>query len=154
MAKITDGTSHTIAMTEDSPRNYETLFPYIMGSADPIYASGNNADPPTPSGNRAVNRWAEPDNAAGISGPGNSVAGNLKGVVNNNNFPPGGPADCPWKNSNCGPNGEIFSDHPSGAHVLLCDGSVQLLQAQVDPRVIRKLVTRSEGTVVMPNEFE
>jgi hypothetical protein len=153
-SKITDGTSHTLAIVEDSPVNYETVFPFISGSADPVIAAGNDADPPTPSGNRAVNRWAEPDNAIGISGPGNSTVGNLKGIVNNNFMPPGGPGDCPWRQSNCGPNGEIFSYHPAGALVLLCDGSVQFLQEQIDPRIVRKLVTRAEGTTVNPSDYE
>ena len=112
------------------------------------------ADPPAPSGNRAMNRWAEPDNGAGISGPQNAAPDNLRGAVNNNSEPTGGPPDCPWKLSNCGPNGEIFSLHPAGAHVLLCDGSVQFLQDQVDPRVVRKLVTRSEGTPLSESEYQ
>jgi prepilin-type processing-associated H-X9-DG protein len=56
--------------------------------------------------------------------------------------------------SNCGPNGEIFSFHVSGANVLLCDGSVHFLNEQVDPRVVRKLVTRSEGTSVSESEYQ
>jgi prepilin-type N-terminal cleavage/methylation domain-containing protein/prepilin-type processing-associated H-X9-DG protein len=155
VSKITDGLSHTLLMIEDNPENYESQFPYISSAvADPVNAAGNAADPPSPSGNRAMNRWAEPDNACGISGPQNAVAGNLKGIVNNNNSPPGGPADCPWKLSNCGPNGEIFSYHNGGAHVLVCDGSVQFLSEQVDPRVVRKLVTRAEGRPVTASEYE
>ena len=154
IGRITDGTSQTLAIAEDSPINYETMFPFIASAvADPVIVAGNDADPPTPTGNRAMNRWAEPDNGAGISGPQNAAPGSLRGVVNNNSEPPGGPADCPWKLSNCGPNGEIFSFHPSGAHVLLCDGSVQFLQDQIDPRVVRKLVTRAEGTALTESEY-
>ncbi len=155
LAKITDGTSHTIALAEDSPVNYETVFPYITGmSADPVMAAGKSADTPTPSGFRAMNRWAEPDNGAGISGPGNATAGSLRGIVNNNMEPTGGPADCPWKQANCGPNGEIFSYHTGGAHVVLCDGSVTMLNEEIDPRVVRKLVTRAEGTQLSSNEYQ
>jgi prepilin-type N-terminal cleavage/methylation domain-containing protein/prepilin-type processing-associated H-X9-DG protein len=155
IGRITDGTSHTIAIAEDSPVNYETEFPFIGSAApDPVVAAGNNADPPSPSKNRAMNRWAEPDNGAGISGPQNATPGNLKGVVNNNNSPPGGPPDCPWKLSNCGPNGEVFSFHPSGANALLCDGSVQLLHDSLDPRVLRKLVTRAEGLAVNDSDYQ
>ncbi len=155
MARITDGTSHTLALIEDSPVNYETISPFVASAAaDPVVISGNNADPPSPSKNRAMNRWAEPDNGAGISGPINAVVGSLKGAVNNNNTPIGGPPDCPWKSSNCGPNGEIFSFHVGGANVLLCDGSVQFLNEQVDPRVVRKLVTRSEGVSVNESEYQ
>jgi len=155
MGRITDGTSHTLAMVEDSPINYETIFPFIKSaSPDPVIAAGNDADSPTPSNNRAMNRWAEPDNAAGISGPQNATPGNLKGIVNNNSTPFGGPSDCLWTLSNCGPNGEIFSLHPIGANVLLVDGSVQFLNDQIDPRVVRKLVTRAEGTTIEVSEYE
>src|SRR4029077_16882250 len=85
ISKITDGTSHTIAIAEDNPVNYETEFPYIPSPVvDPVISAGNDADPPTPSGNRAMNRWAEPDNGVGISGPNNVSPGNLKQVINNN----------------------------------------------------------------------
>jgi hypothetical protein len=155
IGRITDGTSHTIAIAEDHPVNYETMFPFIVSPVpDPVVAAGNIADLPTPSKCRAVNRWAEPDNGIGISGPGNSTVGNLRSSINNNSEPPGGPGDCPWKTSNCGPNSEIFSFHPAGAHVLLCDGSVDLLQDAIDPRVLRKLVTRAEGTQVGPADYQ
>ena len=86
MARITDGTSHTLAIAEDSPVNFETVFPLIASTVpDPVVAAGNNADPAPPSNNRAVNRWAEPDNGIGISGPGNATANSLRGVINNNN---------------------------------------------------------------------
>jgi prepilin-type N-terminal cleavage/methylation domain-containing protein/prepilin-type processing-associated H-X9-DG protein len=155
IGRITDGTSHTIAIAEDSPINYETEFPFIASAVpDPVVLAGNNADAPSPSKNRAMNRWAEPDNGIGISGPQNATLGNLKGAVNNNSTPPGGPPDCLWKLSNCGPNGEVFSLHPSGANVLLCDGSVQLLYESLDPRVLRKLVTRSEGLAVNDADYQ
>jgi prepilin-type processing-associated H-X9-DG protein len=155
ISRITDGTSHTIAIAEDSPVNYETIFPFIVSKVpDPVIAAGNDADPPPPSSSRASNRWAEPDNGIGISGPGNATVGNLRGVINNNNSTDGGPADCPWTATNCGPNTEIFSYHPDGANVLLCDGSVQMLHEQIDPRVVRKLVTRAEGVPVEQAEYQ
>jgi type II secretory pathway pseudopilin PulG len=155
IGRITDGTSHTIAIAEDQPVNYETVFPFIVSPVtDPAVAAGSSADPPAPSKSRAVNRWAEPDNGIGISGPGNSIVGSLRSPINNNSEPPGGPPDCPWKNSNCGPNSEIFSFHAAGAHVLLCDGSVDLLQDAIDPRVLRKLVTRAEGTQVDSSDYQ
>ncbi|MEX0676910.1 MAG: DUF1559 domain-containing protein [Pirellulales bacterium] len=155
IGRITDGTSHTIAMAEDCPVNYETVFPFIVSaSPDPVVAAANNADPPAPSKHRSANRWAEPDNGIGISGPSNSTEGHLRSPVNNNSEPPGGPADCRWTRSNCGPNSEIFSFHPAGAHVMLCDGSVNLLRDAIDPRVLRKLVTRAEGTEVDSGDYQ
>ncbi len=147
LAKVRDGTSHTMALAEDVGRYYETVKPNCKSAyPDPVVAAGNNADPPTPSGNRAINRWAEPDTGNGISGPPNSVLGNLKGVINNNQLPNGGPSDCLWSNNNCGPNDEIFSFHPGVALALFADGSAHAIGEDIDPRALRKLVTRNEGT--------
>ena len=148
IALITDGLSQTIALAEDNPMNYETLSPYVVSpNPDPI--GSNNADPPTASGNRAMNRWAEPDNGFGVSGPGN-VATRKQPYINNNNSPIGGPTDCSWGLTNCGPNGEIFSLHSEGAHVVLCDGSAQFLSAQIDFVTLRSLISRSEGVPTGP----
>jgi prepilin-type N-terminal cleavage/methylation domain-containing protein len=151
MAKILDGTSHTIAFAEDVGRAYETVQPYMKSNyPDPVVAAGNSPDPPTPSGNRCVNRWAEPDSGNGVSGPKNAQLGDLKGVVNNNALPQGGPADCPWSDNNCGPNDEIFSYHSGVALAVFVDGSVHSLTEDMDPRVMRKLVTRAEAVPIDP----
>ncbi len=115
LARITDGLSHTIVFAEDSPVNYETEFPFIISNIpDPVVAANNNADPAPPSKSRATNRWAEPDNGIGISGPGNNTASQFHGVINNNSVPDGGPGGCLWTSVNCGPNTEIFSFHSAG----------------------------------------
>jgi prepilin-type N-terminal cleavage/methylation domain-containing protein/prepilin-type processing-associated H-X9-DG protein len=117
---ITDGTSNTIAIGEDVGRNESMTMPY----PDPL------------GGMRQVYRWAEPDCAYGISMG-----------VNNSRTPFGGPASCSWTVNNCGPNEEIFSFHPGGGHVVFCDGHVAFLKESIDPRELRKLVTRSGGEV-------
>jgi prepilin-type N-terminal cleavage/methylation domain-containing protein/prepilin-type processing-associated H-X9-DG protein len=157
IAKVSDGTSKTIAIAEDSPRNYETQFPFTTSKyPDPTIAAGNNAENPTPSKNRALNRWAEPDTGNGVSGPPNTpttaAAESIK-VINNNASPQGGPPDCPWSTNNCGPNDEIFSMHTGGANVLLVDGSVHFLNEGIDVRIMRSLVTRSEG-IALPPSFQ
>lgn len=145
VSKISDGTSKTIAIAEDSPRNYETQFPLTISKyPDPVIAAGNDADSPTPSGNRALNRWAEPDTGNGVSGPPNATTGGGK-VINNNSSPTGGPVDCPWTSNNCGPNDEIFSAHPGGANGVFCDGSVHFITEMIDAKTLRFLVTRAEG---------
>ena len=93
ISKVTDGTSKTIAIAEDVGRNFETVEPYTKSKYPDI--ANIAADAKTPSGNRAINRWAEPDNGNGVSGPPNSVAGTLKAVINNNKTPTLGPSDCP-----------------------------------------------------------
>jgi prepilin-type N-terminal cleavage/methylation domain-containing protein/prepilin-type processing-associated H-X9-DG protein len=151
LAEISDGTSNTLAVTEDSGRNHETVLPNLISPyPDPAIAASVNAETATPSKMRSYNRWAEPDNGAGVSGPPNSAVGALKRVINNNSTPVGGPQDCPWSTANCGPNDEIFSMHPGGVNALLADGSVRFLQENIDPIVMRYLCTRSEGAPV-PN---
>ncbi|MCI0455822.1 MAG: DUF1559 domain-containing protein [Gemmataceae bacterium] len=121
VADITDGTSNTVALGEDTGRNENMLMKY----PDPL------------GGLRAVYRWAEPDSAFGVS----------RGV-NNNNSPFSGPPACPWRENNCGPNEEVFSFHPGGAHVVFCDGHVAFLREGIDPRQLRKLITRNGGEVL------
>ena len=122
---ITDGTSNTIAIAEAVGRNETMTMPY----PDPL------------GGLRQIHRWAEPDCAFGIS----------KGI-NNNPSPFGGPASCPWTTNNCGPNEEIFSFHGGGAHAVFCDGHVAFLKESMDPRTLRKLVTRSGGEIVSESD--
>ena len=80
LSRITDGLSHTTAIAECSPVNYETVFPFIVsGVPDPVVSAGNDADAAPPSKSRATNRWAEPDSGIGISGPGNAAPGDVQG---------------------------------------------------------------------------
>jgi len=124
MSDVTDGLSSTIFIVEDSGRD-ERMQPghvYI----DPVDGQ-----------RRRLWRWAEPDNALGVS----------KGI-NNNKSPQGGPATCLWTVNNCGPFDEIFSFHTGGAHVLLGDGSVRFLSESLDLTILRALITRSAQEVI------
>ena len=121
-AEVTDGTTKTIAVAEDVGRDERMSTGYI----DPVTGSG-----------RAFWRWAEPDNAFGVSK-----------LINNNNLPPGGPSACLWSKNNCGPNDEMFSFHSEGAFVLMCDGSVRFLNDDTNARILRAFVTRSGDETV------
>jgi prepilin-type N-terminal cleavage/methylation domain-containing protein/prepilin-type processing-associated H-X9-DG protein len=205
LGRISDGLSHTIMAGEDTGRQFETL---TFGSEslynDPVFgASGTSAqmgfywdgkktvlysggtlpagDTVTPSGRRALPRWAEPDNANGVSGQANATNGATPGIfiptpINGNASPKGGPGGygstvgepyqlvnpsststgnytaaaipgnpCGWYWNNCGPNDELFSFHPGGINVVMCDGSVHFLSEQIDPVTLRYLVTRDEA---------
>lgn len=122
MSRITDGTSQTICIAEDSGRN-ETM--------DSLYPD------PVEGGVRKQWRWADPDNAFGVSW-----------VPNFHMKPWGGPSDCPWRTMNCGPNDEIFSFHPGGALAVYCDGHVGLLTDTMSHLVLRALVSRSAADSV------
>jgi len=120
------------------------------------------------------NRWADPDNASGLSGPPNeqgsasSVAGyRTISVINNNNkiLPSakskfGGALDskitssgngtladgCSWQTNNCGPNDEPFSMHGgNGCFVGLADGAVKWLSAKADVQILRQLSDPNDG---------
>jgi prepilin-type N-terminal cleavage/methylation domain-containing protein/prepilin-type processing-associated H-X9-DG protein len=150
-AEISDGLSNTIAIAEDNPRNFETMLPFTMSKyPDAACATSFGVDC-TPSKLRALNRWAEPDQGNGVSGQSNTVSGNVRPFINGNKAPINGPPDCSWSVNNCGPNDEIFSFHPSGANVVLCDGSVRFISESISGPVIRFLVTRDEG--IQPTDF-
>ncbi|HEX7446342.1 MAG TPA: DUF1559 domain-containing protein [Pirellulales bacterium] len=172
VAKIVDGLSRTIAIAEDAGRGWQGGAPAVsMLPPDPVFSGGvapiwNGSrlvayaqwcadhklvsggvplgESPAPGAHRIISRWAEPASAGGVSGQANSTAADLLPPINGNALPLGGPATCPWSRLNCGPNEEIFSGHPQGANVLMCDGSVTLIRQQIDPRVLRRLVTAEE----------
>ncbi|MBT7730050.1 MAG: DUF1559 domain-containing protein [Planctomycetaceae bacterium] len=54
----------------------------------------------------------------------------------------------PTKVWDAGPNVPMFSDHPGGINVLLCDGSVRYLNASTENHVVLALLTRASGEVV------
>jgi prepilin-type N-terminal cleavage/methylation domain-containing protein/prepilin-type processing-associated H-X9-DG protein len=149
---ITDGTSNTIAVGEDSPyRNNETVFPYQLSTApDPMAGSSFGVDV-NPSGKRAINRWAEPETGNGVSGPPTgdpnsplflSIAGPY---VNQYATPVGGGTKCPWSTNNCGPNDELSSSHPGGVNVVFFDGHVAFLQDGVSAKTLRYLCDPVDG---------
>jgi prepilin-type N-terminal cleavage/methylation domain-containing protein/prepilin-type processing-associated H-X9-DG protein len=147
---ITDGLSTTIAMSEDMRAETYPTSTY----KDPV----GNYLPAGSNGNRAAWRWGEPDSANGISGPNNqvpaptwTVAGaNPPGTkfINNNSYPMGGPANCPWTIQNCGLDDETFSFHQGGANHLWMDGSVRWIQDSVYGITYRYLCTPAEGIQV------
>ena len=122
MGQITDGLSNTMALGEDVGRNDKMKSLYD--------------DPVVPGVKRSHWRWAEPDNAFGVSF-----------TPNFHRNPFGGPATCTWDNMNCGPNDELFSFHIGGCHALFLDGHVQFLTDSVDFHVLRAIVSAAEGEV-------
>jgi prepilin-type N-terminal cleavage/methylation domain-containing protein/prepilin-type processing-associated H-X9-DG protein len=161
---VADGTSNTLALVEDYPRNYEGVSPFTTSTyQDKVQLAGFVSSTfSTPSGNQRFNCWASPDTANGISGPPNAGAGALKGVVNQNATPFGGVpgavtaggAPCPWVTNNCGPNDEPFGQHTGGINAVFGDGHVAFIPQTIDPRVMRKLVSWNEGTNVSEEEWQ
>jgi prepilin-type N-terminal cleavage/methylation domain-containing protein/prepilin-type processing-associated H-X9-DG protein len=157
-AEIIDGLSKTIAFGEDVGRNE------FMSGAYPDPGGGANI----PAGDslhggavdRAFWRWIEPDNGFGVNGsPDNTTAGagitGSRRAINNNASPFGGTAangGCVWNaTTHCGPNDELYSFHGPGANVVFMDGHVTFLGQDINPVVLRFLVSSQEK--VSPGTF-
>jgi len=166
IALIPDGLSQTIAIAEDVGRYEAMPGAYV----DPQFGTATAAAGTNQA--RSFWRWAEPDNGFGVSGDPVATNGwgtqagyagsaaapaagtNVLGAgtmgpgaqaVNNNSGPFGGPANCLWTNvTNCGPNDEIFSFHGSGANVVFMDGHTAFVNQNINPIVLRRLVTSGE----------
>lgn len=93
-------------------------------------------------------RWASPDIAASPTRKINSGK--------NGGYIAADPVEgCTWSVGNCGPNGEIFSFHGSGAHAVFADGHVSYLRESTTKVVLRALITRSDGkNETTPQNFE
>jgi prepilin-type N-terminal cleavage/methylation domain-containing protein/prepilin-type processing-associated H-X9-DG protein len=141
ISMISDGLSHTIMVGEDSGQVFETL-PfgteskyndpvqnanagssskegwYWNGKASVSYTAGTNVFPTgntqTPSGHRMIPRWAEPDNASGVSGQANSVPGAVLQPINGNFYPKGGPPNGGYGSSVGEPYDSLYSDYLTG----------------------------------------
>jgi prepilin-type N-terminal cleavage/methylation domain-containing protein/prepilin-type processing-associated H-X9-DG protein len=150
---IIDGLSKTIAFAEDAGRNE-----FMPGAyPDPATANGVAGAGTLPAADttamRAFWRWVEADNGFGTNGVRNygttadtsAVYDATLHVVNNNALPYGGPVSCPWNaTTHCGPNDEIFSFHGPGANVVFLDGHVAFLSQEIEPLVMRYLITGTE----------
>ena len=168
ISAITDGTSNTVAVFEDSGRPSNTVGKVIaavntIGAAQGLdgtqlllLSDGNGTSsagltPATTSadGGSMPNRWADPDNGSGVSGQGGAglVASNAN-IINNNKLPIGGPSTCYWTVNNCGPNDEPFSFHAGGTHAAMADGSVRFISENISWSIVRALCTGAGGEVV------
>ncbi len=142
IGELVDGLSKTIALAEDVGRNETMPGAYL----DP---NGGATLPASAGGYRGFWRWIEEDSGFGVSGPSNQPAGGGVGssrAINNNSYPFGGPGNCNWNTvaGNCGPNDEIFSFHGANANVVFMDGHVTGLSQDINPVVLRYLVTAAE----------
>jgi hypothetical protein len=133
-----DGMSNTIAILEAGGRGEQY---YLDKYDDPIGAQL------LPGSSVARNpwRWAEPASAITVSGPPGALFGDRARIFNNTSATAGGPTSCPWTVPNCGPNDEPFGFHPGGISTVFMDAHVSFLTNQVDPVVVRRLLTPLEN---------
>jgi prepilin-type N-terminal cleavage/methylation domain-containing protein/prepilin-type processing-associated H-X9-DG protein len=152
IAQITDGTSNTIAIAEDAGRDPRFESPYTRGSTNAPNPGVNVYNPADKGNPLRYWRWAEADNAFGVSGQ-----------INNKYSP----AFCAAWAPSCGSdsnsiaiagnnaqnNDEIYAFHPGGANALFGDGSVKFLKSTTNLLVLRALVTLNSGEVISADSY-
>lgn len=118
IAKITDGTSHTVAVAEQSDwcRNATGQEMDCRSDCDHGFLMGPGND-----------GWERHFNLTIALHRINEKSSTALGVA-----------------GNCGPNRPIQSVHPGGAHVLLADGSASFLQESVEVDTLYQLANRDE----------
>jgi prepilin-type N-terminal cleavage/methylation domain-containing protein/prepilin-type processing-associated H-X9-DG protein len=144
IGSITDGTSNSLAIYEDtgrSPKMWETVGQNLAAS------TGGYLDPITGEA-RCHWRWAEPDSASGVSKliNNNKNAGYALGTALL-------PGQCPWNAHDCGPNNEVFSFHSGGANVCFADGHVSFLKETVAGPILRALITKNGGETISADSY-
>ena len=136
IAEITDGTSNTMAIGEQS--DFLTPAGGIPPTWDPTTSTCYSGD-------------CRSDCSHGFSmGPWPKAAGiesqfNVTCVIHPINFKS---TTGYGIQNNCGPNSPIQSAHPGGANVAFADGSTHFLSESLDIQALRYLATRSDGQVV------
>jgi prepilin-type processing-associated H-X9-DG protein len=129
IADIIDGTSKSILFYEDVGRNEK-----MDGDPGTTGFEPNNYLDPVDNMGRRHWRWAEPDSSSGCSK-----------TINNSRIDS---PTCPWNYHDCGPNNEMFSFHPGGAHAAFADGSVRFLDEETSLRILFALGTRSNREMI------
>jgi len=145
IAQITDGTSNTIVVAEQSNWVVATSAQTLQSGA--VYA-----------GQLVDRRVSAPDGfmgGSGCSGQPSTDPGTPSCWVDYNwaynivsiRYPVGYRTDAPGMSDNGGWNNPILSPHPNAANSLRCDGSVALLSESTDIVVLRWLAIRDDGQV-------
>ncbi len=147
IASVRDGLSNTIAIGEDAGRDDYCLSPYDESYLGPQFTNAPRANIPT--GQRRYWRWAEADNAFGVSGmPNNKFRPDRE--LSPYQTPPG---TLKTAGNNAGANDELFSFHSGGVNTLFGDGSVKFIKETISPVALRALVTRAGGEVVSSDQY-
>ncbi len=122
IGEITDGTSNTILIMEDSGRPNWSILRRDQGTILP-----------RPEGFG----WTDPDGGAGSMDGTDRITGAINGGS--------GTGTCIM---NCNNDSEPYSFHPGGMNVSIADGSVRFLAETVDAATFAALVTPRGGEVV------
>lgn len=126
IAYITDGLSNTIMLAEQAGRPARWLF-------------GQQTEAQATSGGVAYMNGAWGHHGNDIAVDGSTAAGATLSAA----------ADVPTAcRINCSNQGEIYSFHSGGSHVVLGDGTVRFLSASISLYTLQKLCARGDGQAV------
>jgi len=169
VSSCTDGTTKTVILWEDAGRESQhvgkrdaavtssTVWVRVKGNTVQKIASGDTDFPSAnatdmPSSKTVPNRWCDPDNASGLSGPPQDETASVRTqpILNNTKNPIGGTSTtCLWPTNNCGPNDEPFSTHAGGlVGAGMADGSVKFISDTIDVQIARMLSDPRDGAVM------
>jgi prepilin-type N-terminal cleavage/methylation domain-containing protein/prepilin-type processing-associated H-X9-DG protein len=126
---ITDGTSNTILVAEDSGRSDF----YAFGPKQVGYAQSGQGCIINGTNVCKQGGWADPGGPFSIDGA------NTNGSV---------PGPCPL---NCSNNSELYSFHTAGANAVFADGSVHFLHDSINLCTLAALTTRAGGETAAAN---
>jgi prepilin-type N-terminal cleavage/methylation domain-containing protein len=133
IAKITDGTSHTLMVVEQSDfvvnGNTGALLDYRSNTADGFMAGGRCEGPPS----KADPCWT-------------SLPNQFYSIISVR-YPINWKTLSAGMSNNGGFNNPILSPHPGGAHVLRADGGSDFLSEDTDLSILKLLAIRDDGQI-------
>ena len=136
---ITDGTSNTLMIGELAGRNALYYTGHQLQPINPAYGGYDDAGWQSLWGGGA---WADPNNGQwSLTGRQRDGSGTIGPCTINCSNALSSPSRYDPEHWSAG----LYSFHPGGAHVLLCDGSVRFLSENINNNILVALISRQGG---------